>query len=117
MLPRMRIKTIYLLTFAAAAATVFALSLPRAAAQTKPAAPPSVRLYVLDCGTIGSMNPVSYDLKAEEIKGSIDFITPCYLVVHPRGTLAWDVGQIPDASFPADGTPAKGPARERGQQQ
>jgi glyoxylase-like metal-dependent hydrolase (beta-lactamase superfamily II) len=78
-----------------------------AAAQTRPAAPTSVRLYVLDCGTIGAMNPASYDLKVEEIKGSLDFVTPCYLVVHPKGTLMWDVGQIPDANFPADGTPAK----------
>lgn len=72
-------------------------------AQNRPAAPSSVRLYILDCGTIGAMNPASYDLKAEEIKGSLDFITPCYLVVHPKGTLMWDVGQIPDANFPANG--------------
>jgi glyoxylase-like metal-dependent hydrolase (beta-lactamase superfamily II) len=76
-------------------------------AQTRPAAPTSVRLYIFDCGTIGSMDPRNYDLKLEEIKGSIDFITPCYLVVHPKGTLIWDVGQIPDANFPADGSPAK----------
>src|SRR5437773_4195576 len=74
-----------------------------AIAQNRPAAPASLRLYIFDCGTIGSMNPQSYDLKAEEIKGSLDFITPCYLVVHPRGALMWDVGQIPDANFPADG--------------
>jgi glyoxylase-like metal-dependent hydrolase (beta-lactamase superfamily II) len=66
-----------------------------------------VKLYVFDCGTIGMMNPQSYGLKFEEIKGSIDFVTPCYLVVHPKGTLMWDVGQIPDANFPADGSPAK----------
>src|SRR5262249_19563586 len=75
--------------------------------QNRAAAPASLRLYIFDCGTIGSMNPASYDLKAEEIKGSLDFITPCYLVVHPRGTLMWDVGQIPDVSFPADGSTAK----------
>ena len=39
-------------------------------------------------------------------KGLLDFITPCYLVVHPSGTLMWDVGQIPDANFPANGGPA-----------
>jgi glyoxylase-like metal-dependent hydrolase (beta-lactamase superfamily II) len=76
------------------------------AAQNRPAAPSSVRLYIFDCGTIGSMNPASYDLKPEEIKGSLDFVTPCYLIVHPRGTLMWDVGQIPDANFPADGSKA-----------
>src|SRR5215510_11661164 len=77
------------------------------AAQNRPAAPASLRLYIFDCGTIGSMNPSNYDLKPEEIKGSLDFVTPCYLVVHPGGrTLMWDVGQIPDANFPAEG-PAK----------
>lgn len=34
------------------------------------------------------------------------FFTPCYLVVHSCGTLMWDVGQIPDANFPAGGGPA-----------
>jgi len=106
MLRRMRMRTLSVLTLAAAVAVILP-ALPRVSAQTRPAPPPSVRLYVLDCGTIGSMNPSSYDLKPEEIKGSIDFITPCYLVVHPRGTLAWDVGQIPDAAFPADGSPGK----------
>jgi N-acyl homoserine lactone hydrolase len=82
-----------------------------AIAQQKPAAPPSVRLYILDCGTIVGMNPASYDLKPEEIKGPLDFITPCYLVVHPKGTLLWDVGQIPDASMPASGPGSQGPFR------
>jgi N-acyl homoserine lactone hydrolase len=80
-------------------------------AQQKPPAPPSVRLYILDCGTIVDMNPASYDLKIEEIKGPLDFVTPCYLVVHPRGTLMWDVGQIPDSSMPATGPGSQGPFR------
>lgn len=64
------------------------------------------RLYVMDCGIITMMNPESYDLRAEEISGSGDFVTPCYLIVHPAGTLVYDVGQIPDADFPEDGSPA-----------
>src|SRR4051794_29216210 len=78
-----------------------------ASAQTRPAAPATVRLYIMDCGTIGALSPALFDLKAEEIKGPADQVTPCYLIVHPRGTLMWDVGQIPDAKFPADGSPAK----------
>ena len=66
----------------------------------------AVRLYIFDCGTIAQMDPALYDLKLEEIKGSLGFITPCYLIVHPRGTLMWDTGQIPDANFPAAGGPA-----------
>ena len=34
-----------------------------------------------------------------------DFVVPCYLVVHPRGTLMWDVGVVPDSAFKADGAP------------
>jgi N-acyl homoserine lactone hydrolase len=64
------------------------------------------KLYVMDCGIITMMNPESYDLRAEEISGSGDFATPCYLIVHPAGTLVYDVGQIPDADFPEDGSPA-----------
>jgi glyoxylase-like metal-dependent hydrolase (beta-lactamase superfamily II) len=80
-------------------------------AQPKPAAPSSVRLYILDCGIIVAMNPASYDLKPEEIKGPLDFITPCYLVVHPKGTLIWDVGQIADTNMPASGPGSQGPFR------
>jgi N-acyl homoserine lactone hydrolase len=65
-----------------------------------------LRLYILDCGTIGAMNPALYNLKAEEIKGPMTLVTPCYLIVHSRGTLLWDSGQISDEAFPADGKPA-----------
>src|SRR4029079_4689226 len=33
------------------------------------------------------------------------FFVPCYLVVHPKGTLMWEVGVIPDAAFKAAGAP------------
>src|SRR5262249_6959210 len=75
-------------------------------AQNRPQAPASLRLYIFDCGTIAAMNPQLYDLKAEEISDSRGFFTPCYLIAHPRGTLMWDVGQIPDENFPANGGPA-----------
>jgi glyoxylase-like metal-dependent hydrolase (beta-lactamase superfamily II) len=62
------------------------------------------RLYILDCGDIKPMDPNLFGLRKEEIAGDGSFVTPCYLVVHPRGTLIWDVGQIPDAQIPDDGT-------------
>ena len=34
-----------------------------------------------------------------------DFFVPCYLVAHPKGTLMWDVGVIPDSAFKGDGAP------------
>jgi glyoxylase-like metal-dependent hydrolase (beta-lactamase superfamily II) len=28
-----------------------------------------------------------------------DMVVPCYLIVHPKGTLMWDAGLIPDSAF------------------
>jgi N-acyl homoserine lactone hydrolase len=55
----------------------------------------SVRLYIFDCGVLKRGEPTSYGLTRSQV-GSTDFADPCYLVVHPRGTLLWDVGIIPD---------------------
>ena len=71
--------------------------------QAKPAKVSRLRLYIMDCGTIEPMDPALYGLKAEEIHGDTGFVTPCYLIVHPKGTLVWDVGQIPDQDIPDDG--------------
>lgn len=62
------------------------------------------RLYILDCGDIKPMDPTLFGLRKEEIAGDGSFVTPCYLVVHRKGTLIWDVGQVPDAQVPGDGT-------------
>ena len=70
----------------------------------KPAPVARLRLYVMDCGTIVAMDPALYGLKADEIHGDTAFVTPCYLIVHPKGTLVWDVGQVPDKDIPDDGT-------------
>ena len=64
----------------------------------------SLRLYVLDCGTISAMDPALFGLKQSEVNREINFVTPCYLIVHPKGTLMWDVGQVPDQDIPDNGT-------------
>ena len=46
----------------------------------------------------------AHGLKPEELGRAATFVTPCYLVVHPKGTLIWDVGQVPDQDIPDDGT-------------
>ncbi len=61
-----------------------------------------LRLYIFDCGTIGAMDPALYNLKAEEIKGPATLVNVCYLIVHPRGTLMWDVGQVADEAGPVN---------------
>jgi N-acyl homoserine lactone hydrolase len=73
----------------------------KAVGASKPSSP---RLYVLDCGTISPMDPALFSLKASEVKGDVSFVSPCFLVVHPKGTLIWDVGQVPDKDIPDDGT-------------
>lgn len=72
--------------------------------QTTPAAQAAPRLYILDCGTIAPMDPKLFGVTAEEVKRPVAFVTPCYLVVHAKGTLIWDVGQVPDQDIPDDGT-------------
>jgi N-acyl homoserine lactone hydrolase len=73
-------------------------------AQThKPPKPPkSVRLYLFDCGVIHTTNGDTYSLKKEEM-ASTEMSVPCILVAHPKGTLMWDNGDIPDRAFPAGG--------------
>jgi len=91
----MRTKTVLALSLLAAAAT-----LPLAA-ETKPKPPGSMRLYVFNCGTIKAMSVTTYGFKEGEVAPR-DFVVTCYLVVHPKGTLMWDVGLTPDAALKPD---------------
>jgi glyoxylase-like metal-dependent hydrolase (beta-lactamase superfamily II) len=70
-------------------------------------APASPRLYVLDGGVLES-DPARYRLRADEVK-TTQLSIAAYLVVHPRGTLLWDTGAIPDDSW----TPTGGPVVRR----
>jgi len=72
------------------------------AAEKHPKAPKSLRLYVFDCGTIHTTNGDAYSLKKEEM-GSTEMSIPCFMIAHPKGTLMWDNGDIPDSAFPAGG--------------
>jgi N-acyl homoserine lactone hydrolase len=91
--------------FACAAALLVLLSTPsHDFAQTrKPAPPKTLRLYVLDCGRITVANGDSMGFKPGEL-ATANMVTPCFLIVHPKGTMIWDTGEIPDSAF------AKGPA-------
>lgn len=62
----------------------------------------SVRLYVFDCGVLVRGEPTAYNLTREQV-GDTNFSDACFLVAHPRGTLLWDVGIIPDAQIPPGG--------------
>ena len=75
------------------------------AAQQKPAPPATPRIYIFDNGAITGLDPQLFGFTRQEIKEP-DFVAVSYLIVHPRGTLMFDSGEIPDADFKADGTPA-----------
>jgi N-acyl homoserine lactone hydrolase len=71
----------------------------------EPQSPPqvkSVRLYVIDCGVLVRGEPTAYNLTREQV-GDTNFSDACYLVVHPSGTLLWDLGIIPDSQIPPGG--------------
>jgi N-acyl homoserine lactone hydrolase len=58
----------------------------------------SLRVYLFDCGLIKGEDPLTYGLNPGDVKNA-DMVVPCYLIVHPKGTLMWDVGVIPDNAF------------------
>ena len=78
------------------AVLVFLASAPLLLSQTRPKPPKSVRLYVFDNGVIKGLDPATFHFKKEEL-ATTDMVLCSYLVVHPKGTLMWDSGAIPDA--------------------
>jgi N-acyl homoserine lactone hydrolase len=94
----------------ALAATLLVAAVVQGAGQSgssaaRRAAPPeSVRLYVFDCGTLEGADMGRYRLKNEEV-ATTRMSVACFLVAHPKGTLMWDVGAIPDAAWKPTGAP------------
>ena len=68
-----------------------------ARAQGRPQPPKSLRLYVFDCGVlnIGATGPARYHVPSEAV-AEPKMSVPCFLIAHPKGTMMWDVGVIPD---------------------
>src|SRR4051812_46608176 len=64
----------------------------------------SPRLYVFDCGTLDVADTGRFRLKREEV-ATDKLSVGCYLVAHPRGTLIWDTGAVPDAMVKPGATP------------
>ena len=59
------------------------------------------KLYVFDCGRLKSGNPEPL-LKAGVT--TTDMSVAAFLIVHPKGTLLWDAGVIPDDMIKPGGT-------------
>ncbi len=85
--------------FLAAIAAALALAVPVSAQR-----PHSVRLYVLDCGTLHIADMGRFQLKKEEV-ATTDLSVACFLIEHPKGTLIWDAGAVPDAAWKPTGKP------------
>jgi len=68
------------------------------AQQNKAQLPKSARLYVFDCGSLNIPDTSPYQLKKEDLATTYMSVA-CFLVAHPKGTMIWDAGAIPDSSF------------------
>ena len=84
-------------------ASAFAPQARRGAAATRPRTP---RLYVFDCGTLDIADTGRFRLKREEV-ATDKLSVGCYLIVHPRGTLIWDTGAVPDSDVSPGATTAR----------
>src|SRR6267143_1762736 len=75
----------------------------QAPAVTRAQAPKAMRLYVFDCGrlNISPEGVARYHVTPAEV-GETRMPVPCFLIAHPKGTLMWDVGVIPDATVEYD---------------
>ncbi len=89
-----------------AALIIASVSIGTAAAQASRPAPPqppkTTRLYIFDCGLINvnRAGTERYKVTPEEV-GETRFSVPCFLVAHPKGTLIWDLGIVPDDTVEA----------------
>src|SRR5260370_2819319 len=86
------------------AVAAFLTLAPLLLSQTRPKPPKSVRLYVFDNGVIKGLDPATFHFTKEEL-ATTDMVVCSYLIVHPKGTLIWDTGAIPDSDLKADGSP------------
>ena len=84
---------------------ILAIAFSAIAQQPKAQPPKSLRLYVFDCGSLDIPDPSPYRLKKEDLVTK-NMSVPCFLVAHPKGTMVWDVGAVPDSSFKPGSTSA-----------
>jgi N-acyl homoserine lactone hydrolase len=106
----MKRNTIRLFAAAAAAALLLFAAQTRGGVQTTPSAPykaqapRAVRLYVFDCGVLHNPDMGRFNLKKEDVT-TTDMSVACFLIAHPKGTLIWDTGAIPDNAWNPTGRP------------
>ena len=83
---------------------ILAIASPALAQQHKTQPPKSLRLYVFDCGSLDVPDVSPYRLKKENMATTYMSVL-CFLVAHPKGTMIWDTGAVPDSAFKPGGAP------------
>src|SRR5262245_28846341 len=88
-----------LVAFIAAAMVAEAVAIAAAQTPARPAPVKTLRLYVLDCGTLLNRTAAPYGLTPEQVANVTELSDPCFLFVHPRGALLWETGinNVPEA--------------------
>jgi glyoxylase-like metal-dependent hydrolase (beta-lactamase superfamily II) len=72
--------------------------------QRKAPLPKSLRLYVLDGGALDIPDVTPYQFKKEDL-ATTRMSVVSFLIAHPKGTLMWDAGAVPDTAFKPGGGP------------
>ena len=67
----------------------------------------SLRLYVFDCGKLKISDTSVYGFAPSDLAAT-DMPVPCFLVAHPKGTLMWDTGVLPDKLLASGGSVTQG---------
>src|SRR5947208_376552 len=106
-MPAMLTRTLRIVLFAEALTAMSAVPFATAQQRGRAEAPKSVRLYIFDCGKITGVGETAFGFQPGQLK-TTEMFTPCYLIAHPRGTLMWDTGEIPDRDFKAPGPATQG---------
>jgi N-acyl homoserine lactone hydrolase len=60
--------------------------------------PRSARLYVFDCGILHIADAGRFGFTKEEL-ATTEMSVACFLITHPKGTLIWDTGAVPDNAW------------------
>ena len=80
--------------------SLLALALTAAGFVPAQAAPPkvkSLRVYAMNCGLLTRGEPMMrFGLTTQQVGGLTDLVSPCFLIAHPKGTILWDTGMVPD---------------------
>jgi N-acyl homoserine lactone hydrolase len=99
---RSRLRGALAITCLIAAVALSARGTAQTGSAARASASPSVKLYIFDCGILEGADITRFGLKVEEV-ATIRMSVACYLVVHPKGTLMWDVGAVSDTAWTPTG--------------